>query len=279
MHAKRRTNEALLSTQTSVEEITRDTKDFHGINIIGGQNLKYYQGDELMATAGYKYSSGLDWYYIDGQENPIAITTGGNISIYSDGVGGQVGLSALSSTGQVGLTSLGTILLSAGTGYKLLSGGPIEIGFRSIITNNTLPILKSSDESVTSSETLQNDDTLKLAILASSKWELDFYVVVYCADASVDFKFDVTAPASATIYYGFVGEAAGFLVGSADWFTTSSALSVDIVAGEYKIVHIKAIVLNSTNAGDIQLRWAQNSSSGTAMTVKAGSYVKGWRLG
>ena len=150
------------------------------------------------------------------------------------------------------------------------------------LTNKTLTgaiwtnsVRKSADESVTNN-TLQDDDELLFAIGASQTWFFKFVVFVTSASATPDFKAAITVPASATLIWGAGGRIVGGGGGDTTWrYTTTSGTSLDydLTAGEVKTLIIEGSVLNSTNAGNVTLQWAQDTTNATATTVKAGSFV------
>ena len=101
------------------------------------------------------------------------------------------------------------------------------------------------------------------------------------AAASSDLKGSFAIPADATLNYGFNGVSTsvglnnvGFLKTSAATFTAGTS-----GAGVLWSIILAGTIFNSTTAGNLQFQWAQNTSSGRATTVKAGSALMAWRLG
>lgn len=133
-------------------------------------------------------------------------------------------------------------------------------------------VLKSADESVNNSETLQNDDELLLAIGANEKWEVTFYILAISATTTPDLRVAITAPSGATgaisLFYdvGTDGELLGGTV-------TGIALVASL-----RLIVISAVVVNSSNAGNIQLQWAQSTATAENTTVKAGSCLIAHKL-
>lgn len=140
---------------------------------------------------------------------------------------------------------------------------------------------KTADESVTSSTTLQNDDTLLLPVRASSVFRFTA-LVAYTGNTTGDIKFAFTFPSGAACYwagkgpstaddgYGTVGaskHAASFAESSGT--STSFAGSTSTLA-----VLIEGILITGSTPGTLTLQWAQNTSNGTATTVKAGSFLE-----
>ena len=148
-----------------------------------------------------------------------------------------------------------------------------------IVTNRA-----TVDQSLTSEITLQNATNMSFAIGASEEWVASFYLDVGAALATTGIQVAVDTPASATLNVAAslnptiitaLNLAFGRTVtdgGAVDFAaatqvaTTSAGLRVDVW------------VLNSTNAGTVQLQFAQSTSSGTAVVLRKGSYFTAYRL-
>ena len=133
-------------------------------------------------------------------------------------------------------------------------------------------IVKTSDESLTSDDTLQNDDDLLLAIGANETWTFKF-VLFITTGASGDFKFAVTFPTSPTaVIYGPL--ASLNLTPSLEWTQTGGTAIGMTGSVTTETIVISGSIANGSNAGTIQLQWAQNTSNGTATVVETGSYAE-----
>lgn len=136
--------------------------------------------------------------------------------------------------------------------------------------------VKTSDETINNNDTLQNDDTIVQAIGANEEWAFDILLDI-TTTATADFKFSFTLPASAS----------GTLIALyQEDNVTMTAVGTNPIAGAGAVtgtfllddaategvLHIKGSVLNSTNAGNIQLQWAQSPATVTDTIVRAGSY-------
>lgn len=119
---------------------------------------------------------------------------------------------------------------------------------------------KSSDESVTSSTTLQTDNELALTLTGGGLYRFTCWLYVTGTTAKLSFTFGGSAQWS---------EPNGGTVVTASGTTVTAAAGGWLIAG----------TITAASAGDtLQLEWAQNSSSGTATTVKAGSILTAVRL-
>ena len=144
-------------------------------------------------------------------------------------------------------------------------------------------VYKTADESVTSSITLQDDNHLVFAVEASSLYVAKYTLYYANGDAASDAKFGWTVPAAATFLAGFAGAGAA----STDPTAATSMSTAYITTGSNVIgvmsanarVSVEAIFTISATPGNVTLQWAQNASSGTALTLKAGSFVEVRKVG
>jgi hypothetical protein len=151
----------------------------------------------------------------------------------------------------------------------------------------TKTVYKAADEDVDNGSgtgtTLQNDNHLLFAIAANDTWTGTF--VLFVADlnsgGSADFKIKITIPAGATIRYGSSGgEGVGTLgEDSQDYVDNTSDTIVFSHSTTDEYVHeIRFSVKNSTNAGNVQLQWAQNAAQSSAVRVVQGSFLQATKV-
>ena len=140
-------------------------------------------------------------------------------------------------------------------------------------------VRKSADQSVTSSTTVVNDSHLKFAVAASETYIFQLWLYVAAADSSGDIKITCTGPSGSTVLWSpgqvILLPDAAQTAGTVQTGGTTASYFVD---GNLRLITLFGSILNSTTAGDLQLKWAQNSSSATATTVKAGSYIYGTKV-
>jgi hypothetical protein len=138
---------------------------------------------------------------------------------------------------------------------------------------------KMSDETVSASTTLQDDDTLHFWVAANETWFFQINIAWLTNGAGDGFKFGINVPTSATLMGigGYIESstastsAAVFSGGS----TTDNGAGVSgVTAGSTSLSwgSYAGYVANSTNAGYVTLCWAQTTASGST-TVKAGSTI------
>lgn len=138
-------------------------------------------------------------------------------------------------------------------------------------------VRKTADETVTSSTVLQDDDELRYALLANDV--VAFEAVLFVVSTSTgDFKAAFTVPAGATLLWSFT---ASFDTASGDLDQPSAAITAsggsqvfELSSANTTLLTIKGMVVNGGTAGNLQLQWAQSSSTANPTTVKANSYLR-----
>lgn len=146
--------------------------------------------------------------------------------------------------------------------------------------------ITSTGATVNNSTVLVNVTGMSFAIAASEKWYFQFFGLVTGASATADHKFGWTYPTSCTMTWGPVagGTAAlsgfGYTAASNSpgaILTAASTMATGGLNGQSGIA-LAGFILNSTNAGTIQLQYAQNTQTVENNTVDANSTMFLWRL-
>ncbi len=142
-----------------------------------------------------------------------------------------------------------------------------------------LAAYKGADESVTSSTALQNDDALYLALNPDAVY---FFACMLDyeggAQGSSDLKFAWAGPSGFTMAYGLLaitpggGSSAGYLRGPAGASCGTTG------TGNRWSALMTGSLTTGGSPGTLQLQWAQNTSSGTATVVHAGSVLAAWQI-
>ena len=173
-------------------------------------------------------------------------------------------------------STVGRVLATAGTG-----GNPSWATMQSL-ANSTYVIYAASDQTKTSDDVLADDATLVTTLVANSKYRLRFDV--WFESGSVpDLKWDLAFTGTTTSI--LVKSTAAFFVAASLATGSSTATSVlfgystigvvrtDAAAGGSDIfaLTITAAIETGASGGTFSLRWAQNTSSGTATTRRRNS--------
>lgn len=136
-------------------------------------------------------------------------------------------------------------------------------------------LIKAANEQVTNSTTLQDDNHLLVPIAASESQVATFTIKVGAATTATGIKVACTVPSGAVIALTATMTDTGG--GVRTGFASTSGGAIDFTTGVFAAddatITITANVANSTNAGNIQLQWAQSTSIAAPLLVYAGSSV------
>lgn len=147
-----------------------------------------------------------------------------------------------------------------------------------LLTQIPAVVLKTADESVTSSTTLQDDNELSFAVSANSIYWFQFYIV-YESTTAGDIKFQIVTTADEDRFSyswpGNLASAAGAAYGSlGDYGASPSALPAQGLGVTVSVIAFAVGMLDTgASGGVVKLQWAQDTSNGTAAKVKTGSFV------
>lgn len=274
-----RVNDSLCSTRNYL--ITGENHHFKGDNIVmhgangtlDADNTVHLNLDGVPRTR--QISGALDlWgrFFHNGVEQ-----TGASIEVSA--ASRLLGRGSAGGAGPVEEITLGTGLSMSGATLSSSGGtGILDSEF----------VRKTSDESLNNSATLQADNELTFPVAASEEWEFEFNVV-YLGNTTGDFRCGLKFPTSPTEISYFIDGIISSLANdggsgvSGDRGIThaiADAVSGAILgAGTNKsVARLHGFVRNGSNAGSVTLWWAQGTSDGTNTTVKAGSWVRAFRV-
>lgn len=141
---------------------------------------------------------------------------------------------------------------------------------------------KTATESVTSNTTVQADDNLVLTLEINTVYILEMWLICTGLDAA-DLKYNFTYPANCSVALGAVtyntaSTGAAPVVNAIGAALDNSSPTTDFTAGTITGVAVNAqvsgLVSVGATAGSLQLMWAQNTSSGTAVVMETGSWIR-----
>lgn len=164
-------------------------------------------------------------------------------------------------------------------------------GFKTFATNEVMDaaemtqyfmqqavIIKSADETVTSSTVLQADNDFVMAVSANTDYYFES-LIIYGADPAADIKCDWDGPAGATLDW------------CSDGITQSATATLDQVSRTAQSISgtpshggitnnttllvcmHKGLLRVAGTAGNLTLTWAQNTSNAAGSTIKADSLL------
>ncbi len=147
----------------------------------------------------------------------------------------------------------------------------LETQYESIVADFKLGglVVKLAEESIDTSEVMQNDDELVVPVAANTDYAFVAMIVVQSASATPDIDYTFTVPAAITEGgWEHSPPTAGITVIA---FATEDGIQIG--AGQTRLIVLRGYLQNGVNADNLQFQWAQGTSNGTATTVKAGSYL------
>jgi len=136
-------------------------------------------------------------------------------------------------------------------------------------------IIKSADQFVASSTTLEDDDELTVALSANRRYWV-ICAMFYVSNQTADWKYAFSLPGSLDSIRGIdsilrgTGQIAGLTV---DWSVVEVANLSDV--NEHHNIMMGYVVTGGT-AGNLILQYAQNVSDPVETTLKAGSTLIVW---
>lgn len=144
--------------------------------------------------------------------------------------------------------------------------------------SDVLFVAKALDEPLSANTVVQNDDALVLPVVASANFELSGLLIFNGGAANDDLKTGWTAPAGSTLDWMATAQPIAATTTSGTVVTNSKTLADlsslgTIGTGTNLTALITGRLTTGATAGSLQFQWAQVTSSATATTVCAGSYI------
>lgn len=136
-------------------------------------------------------------------------------------------------------------------------------------------VIKPTDQNVTSSTTLVNDNALVLPLDSNASYFFFCYLLFEGGTSgSSDLKWSFTLPGTATLRYHAIFNSGSGVVTVGVSFTGASTNNASTNgSGSLRGLTMDGTIVSGATAGNIQLQWAQNTSSGTSTTVHAQSCI------
>lgn len=141
----------------------------------------------------------------------------------------------------------------------------------------TQVIRKTADTLRTSTTTVAVDPDMVVALEANTNYLVELYMLI--SGTTGDFKLAWNAPAGSTVYRWSLGPDVGATSNS----NVTMRTSIHVTASEpafgvfsessWSGAKETVIVLNGATAGNLQLKWAQNTSSAVATGLRANTFM------
>lgn len=130
---------------------------------------------------------------------------------------------------------------------------------------------KTSNETMTSDDTMQDDDELTITLAANSYYKFDATLVI-TSNATPDFQFEwVESDGTYDFHMEYVNSGG---TDQTDYIDETEGPKVVSCGTSGEIIIFKGIIVTGGSGGTFKLQWAQNTSSGLSTTVYAGSYMR-----
>lgn len=153
------------------------------------------------------------------------------------------------------------------------AGSKLRASVLAALMAERMPITarKTSNETIISNSTLQNDDELFVPVEASCEYHMELRIS-YTSGTTPDLKLGWTYPTGTTIRWsGVDSDTAGSIRITGNLLETS----VPAICGSGADLQAAytGMVVVGVNAGTLQLQWAQNTLTASNSTVYAGSFL------
>ncbi len=126
--------------------------------------------------------------------------------------------------------------------------------------------IKTADETVNNSNTLQDDDHLSFSVVANERLLIECHFD-YESGTTPDIKWGITLPSGATAQWN---DSVGLQVPKSE----SGTFAPNNTSPTTRLVaHLTFFVKIGANAGTFQIQWAQNTADVSNTVMKAGSYM------
>ncbi len=144
-------------------------------------------------------------------------------------------------------------------------------------TDADIFVRKASNETITNSTALQDDDDLKLSIAANEVWMLRFYLNG-TSGTTPDWRMAISGQNGSSCVFG-LGEYEQSTSGiSTDCDAAPTAITAITASGQREPMFAWAIYEQGANAGTVNFQWAQNQSSGQSTTMHVNSFLLARRV-
>lgn len=214
--------------------------------------------------------------YVAGDTQPrVRIDGDGS---YNWGPGGSAAPDTdLYRTGVAQLTTGGSLILGGALtvgGSASFSGNLTVGGVGQIVTGRRL-----ANSTARTNNTLTADTDIVIPVAADAVYLMDGFLTWSCASSTPGFKIDFTGPTGATMpMRNFQAQPIGNTgtTGTVDTGCTTSISGVDarhsINGTTSGVLHGKLVT--SSTAGNLTLRWAQNTTNASGVTLLDGSWIR-----
>ncbi len=141
--------------------------------------------------------------------------------------------------------------------------------------------VKTADEEVQNSATLQDDDHLFFNLNAGETWEINGELQADNASNNIDWRiaFDAPSGTNIRIYFTGIQDAGGNAIqGNGLLNALNSAKTVTISSAVSTLLTVRGIIQVGNTSGTLKFRWSQRVANGSKTIVRQYSYLKILRI-
>ena len=158
-------------------------------------------------------------------------------------------------------------------GSSVASVDYVNTQFETLLTSK-IKIARKAASQFNNNTILIDADDLLIFVAANEVWAFEVGLI-YSANAGRDMKVGFTSPSGSTVYATFVGENASDVI---EVQSVPVASTIKLSGGSTRLVTIKGVIANGASPGNLQLRFAMNTSGTYTATIYANSYIIARRL-
>lgn len=172
--------------------------------------------------------------------------------------------------------------IAGGANITVTTGGGVTtVATETVYASKTLPVYvrATADETVNNSSTMQDDDTLVVALLANSVYQI-YCHIMYDSNTTADFKMGWTNTGGGTWTFDWTSGGLSSLVTSTLGAVNRAAAIISgtqivggVGAGTVGVANPCGLVITDASAGNLQFQWAQGTADASNTIRKAGSHI------
>lgn len=154
------------------------------------------------------------------------------------------------------------------------ASGTGSTGWKELSTAAKKKSRKLLDEIVNNSSTLQDDDSLFVALGANEAWSFEAFLLGTTPSLGTDIKIAFTIPTGASISWAVLPSWTPLDAFEVSTVVTGSGTAKTIGLGSTtRAIHIRGFVSTDATAGNLQLQWAQGLATVEDTKLLVNSYI------